>query len=311
MIKQPSFEKEKYTMALTECSKQVYASGREITCHGTPSFPMACYEENFRIMDVPWHWHDEMETGIITQGHINFTINTVTYALQQGDVFFVNAGVLHAARALCAQPCELHSIVFHPKLLSSGIDSIYWKKYIQPLVMNSSLKGLALQDTIVWQKEASLHVKKAWAACVTEPGGYEFIVRNELSLFLYAIISHTAEAVQKTSPKAIRDNARIKIMLKFLEVHLHDPVSISQISDSADISESECLRCFRATIGVSPIKYLKTLRLQKAAELLSSTDLSISTIGGQCGFQDMSYFSKEFSQYTGHTPSAYRAQHSV
>ena len=77
---------------------------------------------------------------------------------------------------------------------------------------------------------------------------------------------------------------------------------------SASVSKSECLRCFRASIGATPIQYLRQFRVQKAAELLVGTGLKISDVGAQCGFQEPSYFIKTFRELMGRTPAAYRAQ---
>ena len=71
---------------------------------------------------------------------------------------------------------------------------------------------------------------------------------------------------------------------------------------------SECLRCFHNTIGTTPIQYLKSFRIKKAAELLTNTDLKIVDIGIMCGFQDMSYFAKTFRNIYGCTPSKYRGK---
>ena len=79
-----------------------------------------------------------------------------------------------------------------------------------------------------------------------------------------------------------------------------------EIAGSASLSESECLRCFHNTIGTTPIQYLKSYRIKKAAELLSNTERKIVDIGMACGFQDMSYFAKAFRGIYGCTPSEYR-----
>ena len=71
------------------------------------------------------------------------------------------------------------------------------------------------------------------------------------------------------------------------------------------LSVSECLRCFHRTIGTTPIQYLKSLRIKKAAELLTNTDMKIVDIGIICGFQDMSYFAKTFRNIYGCTPVSY------
>ena len=94
----------------------------------------------------------------------------------------------------------------------------------------------------------------------------------------------------------------MKRMLQYIQEHYTEEIFLSQIAESAHIGESECLRCFRSMIVCSPLQYVKQLRLQKAAELLLSTNLKISEIGMQCGFQEMSYFAKEFRAVKGCTP---------
>ena len=108
--------------------------------------------------------------------------------------------------------------------------------------------------------------------------------------------------------KALRDEARVKDMMRFMQAHYKRELTVSQIAASASISKSECLRCFRAVIGVTPIQYLRQFRVQKAAELLAGTALKISDLGAPCGFQETSYFIKTFRELMGRTPAAYRTQ---
>ena len=99
---------------------------------------------------------------------------------------------------------------------------------------------------------------------------------------------------------------RTKIMLGYIEKHLSESITISDIAEAAVISESECLRCFKRSIGTTPIQYLKELRIRRAAEMLSSYNCSVSYAAEHCGFLDMSYFSKSFRCLMGETPKQYR-----
>ena len=56
------------------------------------------------------------------------------YTLAEGDGLFINAGVLHADWPLAAGRCRLHSVVFHPRLVGGSPDSVFWQKYLQPLL---------------------------------------------------------------------------------------------------------------------------------------------------------------------------------
>lgn len=95
-------------------------------------------------------------------------------------------------------------------------------------------------------------------------------------------------------------------MLQYIQEHYGRKLTLSEIAGSASLSEIECLRCFRAMIGCTPIQYVKQARVQRAAELLASTDRRISDIGAACGFQEMSYFAKAFRSLKGCTPGEFR-----
>ena len=99
---------------------------------------------------------------------------------------------------------------------------------------------------------------------------------------------------------------RMKTMLAFLNENLSEELTLEKIAQSAAISETECLRCFRRNVGMTPIHFLKETRLQHAAGLLRSGEGSISEIAAACGFLDMSYFSRAFRLFYGVTPTEYR-----
>jgi len=152
-------------------------------------------------------------------------------------------------------------------------------------------------------------IPDAWMECVTENFGFEIQVQYLLSrLFLYLNQRQLSVSVSE-SIKMHRQNERIKKMLMYIHEHFSEDITVSQIAASAAISESECLRCFRNILKIPPINYLRSYRIQKCAEMLWSTSLNISHIAEQCGFHEMSYFSKIFKQTYHCTPTQYRTQH--
>ena len=102
------------------------------------------------------------------------------------------------------------------------------------------------------------------------------------------------------------DNERIKQLLIFIQSHYSERLSIARIAAQIPISERECYRLFKNSLGISPIDYLNSFRLQKAMELLTSTRQSIVDIAMETGFNSSSYFGKIFKQYYQMTPKQYR-----
>lgn len=293
-------------MALSLCTTQVDVTGRELIEHGKTPFPIACYYDNLFEESVPWHWHEELEAAVVTEGEAVVAVDSRRYRLKAGEGFFINSGVLHGCWNLDGAVCRFHSICFHPRLVGGSVDSIYWTNYLRPLLENPSLKGMILKPGIDWHRDILNLVECVWQKMVEESPGYEFAVRDLLSRVIFRIVNHVGSPACHPSAKALRDGVRIKLMLQFIHDHYPEEIGLGEIAGCASVSESECLRCFRSMIATTPIRYLKAYRIQRAAELLRNTEEKIVDIGVQCGFQDMSYFAKSFRAVYGCAPSEFR-----
>lgn len=293
-------------MALSECGTRVAENGREMVEHGTVAFPIACYHDDLAKQIVPWHWHEEWELAIITEGTAVVAVDSERLVLEAGSGFFINTEVLHGAWNFDASACRFHSLVFHPRLVGGSIDSAIWQNYVQPLWENINLKYLIFQSDVEWHREAIDYIENAWRACVHESAGHELIVRNALSQLIFLIVGHEKGVASKPSARSMRDGSRMKAMLQYIHNHFGEEITIDNIAASAAISKSECLRCFHNTIGTTPIQYLKNYRIERAAELLTDTEDKVVDIGIQCGFQDMSYFARAFRKVKGYTPTEWR-----
>ena len=297
-------------MTLSACGSAADPHGRELIAHGTTLFPVACYRDDLFLEDVPcpWHWHDELEAVTVSQGEVLVAAGGEKFVVPVGGGFFINARVLHNVWGHGSQGFRLHSVVLHPRLVGGSLDSVFWQDYLLPLLSPQAPGYVRLDETVPWQKDALAAIETAWHSAAREAPGFPFQIRDALSQLVFHLVSHLPAEPQPPSAKALRDESRVKDMMRFVQAHYAQELTIAQIAASASISESECLRCFRSTIGTTPIQYLRQFRVQKAAELLADTTLRVGDIGAQCGFQEMSYFAKTFRELKGSPPSVYRAQ---
>lgn len=294
-------------MALSVCgSASIDGQGREQVEHGTALFPVACYYDNISEEAVSWHWHDELEVLLIDAGAARISANGTDCIVRQGEGLFINAGVLHGAWPEGNGPCRLRSVVFHPRLVGGSVDSILWQKYVEPLLSDPCRPWVCLSSSQEWEQAALEAIQGAWQAGVSETEGFEFTVREQLSRLIFLLAKRCPGTEKTPSEKALRDGNRIKPMLQYIQEHYGEELTLAKIAGSAAVSKTECLRCFHTMVGSTPIQYVKQVRVQKAAELLASTDRKISDIGSACGFQEMSYFSKIFRELKGCTPQQFR-----
>ena len=83
-------------------------------------------------------------------------------------------------------------------------------------------------------------------------------------------------------------------------------VNLDEISEKFYITKSHLCRIFKKTAGLSVIKYINGLKIQKACYLLDKTELSITEIAFECGYNSTMYFCRIFKQLTGFSPLKYR-----
>ena len=168
---------------------------------------------------------------------------------------------------------------------------------------------LRLDKGIPWQRNVLDVLEKAWQTCAQEPAHYDIKVRYTLSTAIALIAEHMISIQTDISPKHLRDSERIKTMLQYIMDNYGEAIDTTAIARSASVSESECLRCFRAAIGTTPIRYLREYRIEQAANRLANSQASIADIAAGCGFQDISYFTKIFREMKGVTPKVYQKEH--
>ena len=292
---------------IQSCSVQTNMQGEELREHGTRLFPVACYLDRLPQDEISWHWHNELELGVIINGSAVVEAGSIKYQIHAGEGFFINSNVLHTAAISDSGGCEIHSVVFHPRAVSGGTDNVIWQKYVKPLVDNQAEPGLHLTPDIGWHKQVLEDMDLIWRLAEKEEYGFEVYIRNALSAMITTLSQHQFRVSKKTFGKEQRNSARIKEMLSFIQANYDRELSIEEIASVCAISTSECIRCFRATISTTPIAYLKSYRLQQAALKLQLSTDKISVIAEKCGFQEMSYFAKSFKEVYGCTPSEYRS----
>lgn len=102
---------------------------------------------------------------------------------------------------------------------------------------------------------------------------------------------------------------RIAFLKKQILSNLQHQFTIEKMARSVNLSEPHLLWLFKREVEMSPIQYLKHLRLEKARELLEDSFKNIKEIGSAVGMREQSHFVRDFKAKYGASPSEYRKQH--
>jgi AraC family transcriptional regulator len=113
-------------------------------------------------------------------------------------------------------------------------------------------------------------------------------------------------------PRRVEDRAgglpsgRLRRVLDYIEAHLGEDTSLSQLAALARLSADHFAMLFRQSVGVPPHRYVLERRIAKAKELLAGDQLSLAEIGYALGYTSQPHFITMFRKLTGVTPGAFR-----
>lgn len=99
---------------------------------------------------------------------------------------------------------------------------------------------------------------------------------------------------------------KLPIAISFLQANLHRAITVADIAQSVELSQSRLFDLFKSQVGMSPFQYLKKARLERARQLLETTLWNVKVVAGEVGYNDCSHFMREFKKAYDSTPSEYR-----
>jgi AraC family transcriptional regulator len=90
--------------------------------------------------------------------------------------------------------------------------------------------------------------------------------------------------------------------------HIHRHIALDELSNVARVSRFQFIRLFRASTGLTPMKYLESRRIEFARKQIRENNMPMAEIAVAAGFVDQSHFIKRFRQHAGCTPAQYAAE---
>ena len=250
------------------------------------------------------HWHEDVEFLCIVHGHMAYHVEGTVFRLEEGNGIFVNSRQLHFGYSDDGSDCEFLCILLNPLLLSSSIQ--IERKYIAPLTSNRSLPCMPLERESGWQSEILDRLREVESVYASGRDAFEM----ELQILFYRIWLLLWRHRPENSARPDRvDRSALVEMLRYLRRHFTEKIPVSALSAAGGVSQSKCFQLFRECAGCTPSEYLTAYRLRESCRLLAESDLSMTEIAGQVGFNSSSYYAERFRQYFGCTPGLYRKEH--
>ncbi|MGG7325759.1 AraC family transcriptional regulator [Clostridium baratii] len=277
-----------------------YFDYKENKQHGTFDFPIEFYHvtPNHSRYNMPYHWHTECEIIRILEGEFILFIDEDKIVAQKNDLLFIHGGIFHGG---LPNNCIYECIVFDMKLLLK--DNHACTKQIYDIINHNKVIAPKLPSNI---KDLNTCCTSLFESMRLKNIGYEFITQGSLYYLIGAILENKLYMKNDNHTKKTKERfLQFKNVITLIENEYQNPLTLEDLSRASGMSPKYFCRFFHEMSNKTPIEYLNYYRIEIACEKLLATELSITEIALNCGFNDVSYFIKTFKKYKGLTPKKY------
>ncbi len=281
--------------------------GRDFFEHGSIPITVMIAQHNTSMM---YHSHSFYEFVYMDRGFSTHFFNDTTALLTPGDIFGIRPGDVHGY--VYPKNTKLYNCLFNLEALESELDEI------------KTLPGIAqIMDTEnppVWRRiRLGPAARKDVVSCLERMRleseyhhlGWEIRLKGLLMEFLVLYSRSYLEQRNENEAGEYKYTQYMYKALEYIEDYYTESILVEEIAAFIGLSTDYFSRMFKQFTGLTPVEYIRYVRLAKAAELLRQPDISIADVAMQVGFEDQGYFSRLFKQVIGVSPSRFQRENSL
>ncbi len=246
------------------------------------------------------HHHTECELSVFLSGRGIYEVHGRRYEFGAGDVFLFGSNEAHCITEI-TEEMDLLNIHFEPRILWEHAESV---ELLNLFFMRSKAFSNRFSGEDEGLRAGILLLErelKERRAC------YALTVRYALfSVLIRMIRDYDCTEPEKTLGAHSGARRSVKEAIRYIGEHLGEHLTLREIADVACMTPTYFSAVFKKLNGVSPWEYITIKRVERAIELLRTTDMTKLEIAERCGFTSSSNFYKAFYHVTGTRPGEYQ-----
>ena len=281
----------------------MYFELKENKPHGTKDDPFSTYhiENRGQSFQIPVHWHDELEIIYVKSGFLTVNISGENYIGKPGDAFVVSPGNLHFMGSQTGT-VDYFTFLFPLKYIAFRSDDMLDDKLIEPLNSGHLMISPEIKDTV---KEQCEQLARVYAAEIDKSESkITSQIRKKIILlqFIHELWKKGFIVENDTTGR----NTVEKEMVSYIQQNYMGKILLREFGEQFHLSEKYISRYFKEHFHITLSRYVTYLRLEHAKQMLQETDISVTEVAMQSGYQNISYFIRSFKKTYGVSPLKYR-----
>lgn len=239
------------------------------------------------------HWHERMELTFVHSGSMRLTLGNEEYIIPCGSLGIIPPEKTHSAFT-GENGVDYYTIMFD--ITSFYNSSFATEKHLKPIVN--------LQNDFIPLTDDAEIINTAASLIKEQLNGDKY---SSLTVIgeIYILLGLLYRKCLSSQTPLERQGENFTIIFDYISNHYCDKISSAELSAKFGYSEAYFCRRFKSITGLTPVKYINILRLEKAKGLLINDKTKIAVISAKCGFNSVSYFSKLYKKHFGIAPKDY------
>ena len=242
------------------------------------------------VQKFPNHFHEYYVIGFIEGGKRHLWCKGKEYDTSAGDLILFNPRDNHYCAPVNGELLDHRAVNIKPEVMSRAVKEITGEAYMPYFTEN-----------VVYKSDIAQSVQDLYRAVLNDAP----LLEKEENLFFLLDQILREYASDFESADVLRPNRQIQSLCQYMEEHFAENVTLDELLSMTDFGKSYLLRSFTRQTGVSPYRYLQTIRLDKAKRFLEEGIAPIDA-AGMAGFSDQSHFTHFFKEFIGLTPKQYQ-----
>ena len=285
-----------------------YFSYNENKQHGTSDFPVAYYYVNQEhpSYTMPFHWHREWEIIRVLEGTLSLSVDGHEIIAMKDDILLLREGILHGGTPL---DCVYECFNFDLDSLFANVRSV--RDYLRPFFRNHFLPTIHYPNCAPDVYPIVDELLSVFQDDTPESFRRLITLSNISRLFAILLQKGYYTENTKTSSDTTDRIAQLKPVLEYIETHFSENLSLTELSGIIGMNPKYFCRFFSSLTRQTPMNYVNYYRIEQAATMLSTTNMTVTEIGMECGFNDTCHFVKTFKKQKGLTPKQYQKKSAI
>jgi AraC-like DNA-binding protein/mannose-6-phosphate isomerase-like protein (cupin superfamily) len=293
----------------TNVSKELYTSKTNFIIESEKFLSkdkMIMVRKHTRFVDFPLHKHDYIEVNYVYNGVLQQTVGGKSITLKKGELILLNQHIEHEIKASGKNDIVINFIIrpaFFDFIFSFLSSENIVSEFLINSLYNNTQNGQFLYFKVAEIESIQDVVRKMIEEIMYPSTFSESAIKLYMGLFMIELIKNSDQVERKE--EASIQHYLIVESLKYIEENFKDG-TLYELADQLRQSHYGLSKTIKKATTHTFKELLQERRLLKAKELLEGTDMTITSIAEQVGYDNISYFYRIFKAKYGKTPKEYK-----